>query len=467
MPYPNIVFNNLTGSDTAASGAGPATAITGTSAAHTNGVASTTITLTNSPDLSGIAVDGSHSIWMNTATGRQWSMITAKDDVAKTLTVEDSFTIASGSAVSYAIGGKRKLIEDTNSRKVYGSSGAKTGWTISIEYTGTPYKVNDTVTGTMGIATSGVKYIGVGGMPQILWVTKAFGGPLVDISSTFGIGNYFESIQFTRDSSNAFFSAACFRCGVDIVMRNCIIEHTGTYSSLNAFENPANASMIAEFIGCEFRQANGGFVKSGVGGSNDNSYFFNNCRFFGCNYGLYIDRSKVTCINCEFINNSVVGLFAAGTSGQRISLSVTNCTFNGNGDGIQISGNSSWIHRAVTNSIFSNNTGYGINISGTDNKQTFIGWNNFWNNTLGSVTGTIERPLGNNLALDPQYTNAAGLNFTVGANMRGKGYPFGATGNTGYGNTPTIIDLGGSQAAPASGGGGLLLPRAMNGGYSA
>jgi hypothetical protein len=53
MPAPSFVFNNSTGSDTAASGAGPSSAVTGTAAAHTGGSASTTITLTNSTDLSG------------------------------------------------------------------------------------------------------------------------------------------------------------------------------------------------------------------------------------------------------------------------------------------------------------------------------------------------------------------------------------------------------------------------------
>src|SRR5574343_971677 len=107
MALPNIVFNASTGSDTAASGAGPASAVTGTAAAHTNGSASTTITLTNSPDLSGVATDGSHCLWMDTASGRQFSKITGADDAANTVTVEDSFNIASASAVNYAIGGKR------------------------------------------------------------------------------------------------------------------------------------------------------------------------------------------------------------------------------------------------------------------------------------------------------------------------------------------------------------------------
>lgn len=128
MARPILNYDAISGSDTAASGAGPATAITGTGAAHTNGAASTTITLTNSPDLSGVAVD--HVLWMDTASGRKFSKITAVDDGADTVTVEDSFNIGSGSAVDYAIGGERKTFEgDTGQRDWLDWKG---GWIIEL-----------------------------------------------------------------------------------------------------------------------------------------------------------------------------------------------------------------------------------------------------------------------------------------------------------------------------------------------
>ena len=129
MAFPTIVYNASTGSDTAASGAGPATAITGSGAAHTSGIASTTIEFDNSPDLSGVATDGSAAVWLNTsAGGRHLSKITAVDDGADTVTVEDSFTIASGgSAVDYAIGGKRAFWEADTTNADWVDS--KSGWT--------------------------------------------------------------------------------------------------------------------------------------------------------------------------------------------------------------------------------------------------------------------------------------------------------------------------------------------------
>ena len=78
MAFPTISINNSTGSDTAASGAGPATAVTGAGASLN---ATSTITLSaDTPDLSGVATDGSDAIWVETSSGRQYYKITAVDD---------------------------------------------------------------------------------------------------------------------------------------------------------------------------------------------------------------------------------------------------------------------------------------------------------------------------------------------------------------------------------------------------
>lgn len=138
MAFPVILVDSVNGSASPnASGAGPSTAVTGSSAAHTGGVSSTTITFTNSPNLSGVNNDGSHAIYLVTASGRRFSKITGVDNVAKTVTTEDAFNIASGSAVSYAIGGKLaslwgtgyvRLVDDGSS-----SGDAKGGWTIEFQ----------------------------------------------------------------------------------------------------------------------------------------------------------------------------------------------------------------------------------------------------------------------------------------------------------------------------------------------
>jgi hypothetical protein len=90
-----------------------------------------------------------------------------------------------------------------------------------------------------------------------------------------------------------------------------------------------------------------------------------------------------------------------------------------------------------------------------------------WNNTSGANRYTTTSEHGKiDLTADP-YTNAASNDFTLNNNagggvlLRSAGFPGSMqSGNTGF------LDVGAFQVA-AGGGGGLLLPRSMNGGYSA
>src|SRR5688500_18477061 len=100
-----ILFNSSTGSDTAASGAGPATALTGTAASYSG----SGFTLDGSPDLSGV-VAGTAILYVATSTGRKFFDITSVDDGANTVTV---VTAPAGTAtgLTWAIGGKRATFD--------------------------------------------------------------------------------------------------------------------------------------------------------------------------------------------------------------------------------------------------------------------------------------------------------------------------------------------------------------------
>src|SRR5882762_753979 len=105
MALPTVAINS-SGSDTAASGAGPVISLFGTAAAT---AASTIVTLlVDNPDLSGVATDGSAIIWIGSSSGRQFSKITAVDNTVgvKTVTVAVAFANTE-SGKSWGIGGKR------------------------------------------------------------------------------------------------------------------------------------------------------------------------------------------------------------------------------------------------------------------------------------------------------------------------------------------------------------------------
>lgn len=79
------------------------TVASGTKGAHTGGVSSTTVQLTNSPDLSAVAAapSGTYNIAFNTSTVRR---IVSADNTAKTVVVSSAVTYSSGaSAADYGI----------------------------------------------------------------------------------------------------------------------------------------------------------------------------------------------------------------------------------------------------------------------------------------------------------------------------------------------------------------------------
>lgn len=133
------------------------------------------------------------------------------------------------------------------------------------------------------------------------------------------------------------------------------------------------------------------------------------------------------------------------------SVVVGNTIDGCGGDAIEVSEAAMIDGATIKNNIISNNTGYGIKCStGTtalnDRRSTGkIDYNNIYNNTAGAYNGISAGA--HDTYLDPQYTNAGALDFSVGANMKAIGFPgaFRGTTTTGY------LDLGAAQRQEAGG----------------
>lgn len=99
MAYPTILIDVATGSDTAASGAGPATAVTGSKARTRNTASQLRVGFfeTTPPDLSGVLTDGSHVVYVaiSTSGARNFSSINAVKNTQQT----DTGNMTSASAV--------------------------------------------------------------------------------------------------------------------------------------------------------------------------------------------------------------------------------------------------------------------------------------------------------------------------------------------------------------------------------
>jgi hypothetical protein len=151
--FPTILFNTSTGSDSLASGAGPATAITClVNGAVTN---STTIVVdTASADLGTIAQDGSAALFI---TGIGFVRISTTNNGTLTIVVETAVTI--GDNVQLAIGGKRATLDATESRRLWAATasptavGASGQWAIQLED-------DQSISSTITVAfTAGVGYL--------------------------------------------------------------------------------------------------------------------------------------------------------------------------------------------------------------------------------------------------------------------------------------------------------------------
>ena len=114
MTAPNgaIIFNNVTGSDTAASGLGPAVAVTGSGASTTG--ASNVVTGINTA-----GVSSGDLLWVQSSSGRQFSIITTVDSGAQ-VTCDDNFDNTE-SGRTWAIGGKRATWDNSDSRVLWSS----------------------------------------------------------------------------------------------------------------------------------------------------------------------------------------------------------------------------------------------------------------------------------------------------------------------------------------------------------
>jgi hypothetical protein len=143
VAFPVIIFNASTGSDTAASGAGPATALSGTDAS-TDGTG-LIVTLPNQ-NLDNVATDGSHALWIDTASGRQFSKITAKANSGgptAQVTVANAYSTGL-TGQTFGLGGKRATFANVDSVKLF-TDDLLGGWAAETE-------TNQTMTTVLGSA---------------------------------------------------------------------------------------------------------------------------------------------------------------------------------------------------------------------------------------------------------------------------------------------------------------------------
>lgn len=444
MALPVVLFHASSGSDTQASGAGPGTAIFGTGASI-NGTTSIDLSA-DTPDLSGVATDGSAVLWVNTTSGRKFFKITNTNNTTKIVTVANAAT-GTESGRTWAIGGKRATLDAATSRVLL-TADILPGWTCRIENAGgTQLMTTSTITlGVSGDVTSGKIIIEGDSTSSHAVLSQSANVPIITSGarSYYVIRNLkFQNTNGTKTSARGVDFSGSFN---DWEISNCIFGDS-TNTLRMGIERTAGTQFPVYIRDCavEFCTAGGLYALGGV------FWTIEDCTV-NDNGGIGIDCSidQLFVNRCIVENNTGDGIQASRSTARVL---IQGCTIDGNGgDGIDTSGNLQAVLHLYNNNI-TNNANYGIRCASGQGTWQQADCNNFYNNTSGARlnfdAGT------NDQAVDPSYANRAGRDFSVGAAVKALGFPI-ASRYVGANRSATLsyVDIGAAQRQEAASGGG-------------
>ena len=392
MALPTVVINS-SGSDTAASGAGPTTALSGTAAATAS---STTVTLSvDAPDLSGVATDGSAVIWVGSSSGRQFAKITATDNILKTVTVSDAYDNTE-SGKNWGIGGKRATL---NGSLQLGPD-CRAGWTIDLQ-------TNDTLTANFNLkpnavagtqttfkSTTGSAVAGTG--VQLSTSTNSVWGVDTQNANNIQIRNiYFKSTAGTPGDGIG--PAGSGGSASDVAISGCVID--GFRNGITGEDNGNNVQTVGLVInGCEVKNCTG--------------------------RGVWV-RQKGATLTYNFIHNNT-GRGGDVANGQGVSAMSfcfnvfdNNGNSGGTGSGLQVQSNQN-TYCTILNNAFSNNTGtngHGLYLN-TTTPSSFVVRNNisYGNNGTNAVDVNADSNLINAGVFDYNAYGTSSGSWVTGAN---------------------------------------------------
>lgn len=428
MPYPVIKISSASGSDTAASGAGPTTAITGSNASTSaDGL---TVTLTGAGSLTGVATDGSAVLFLNdsTAGARNFGAITGVNDGTKEVTIKagQAFRL-SASGLSWAIGGMRASI--ANSYKLFQQStsiagDAKAGWTVEFSAGYTETLSTAWAVRVEGNTTDGfVKIIGNAANPP----TLTFSG------NTNGIDCFSVFVSFTN---------FILRCSFG-----------GSRTSLKAINVPYGTVPFSYNLATKFRsiRANVSGFTFGQGFSTGSvaPFEITECDFSRsltdgiytsyCVRGVIIGNTVTDCggdgIELAVYSASIVvannvicanggkGINQSGPSSHNVCI-LGNTVAGNASDGIAVVASFTELH--VANNLITGNGGLGLSCAASAAvvQGYWVQGNNIYGNVGLPMSTVLDAIAVNTTTVDPQYADATNRNYTpTNPALRGTGWP--------------------------------------------
>lgn len=425
MAFPALRYNASTGSDTAASGAGgPSviTAITGAAGAstgvHTAGVLTNVLEVYGTPDLTAVAVDGSAVILIDTpAGGRHLTKITGitTPAAATQITVQDSFTLASGaSALAWAIGGKRKTpwgdLTWNDFKDVY------SGWAAELE---------DTADHVVLVATDTINALGGDG--HFIIRPAAGHSPTIDVNGkrfmdTTTAGQHVTITGFNvKNAGSAWGGAALLYNDVSncvfIVSSNTVVGAGMAYAV--SVQGSSHVTFEKNIVDGVNQSGGAGFLAGSRASVIVRFNTIKNCLYNNIKISSGASFSSADIYNNDLLNAGGDNVDVSGAldqDGGTVNFTL-NTLVGGSGDGLLATPATlgARANLCAFGNIFDGLTGVAINSSIDVALKATSGSdaNHFYNNTGGDRTNFPVGP--NDTSGDPLFTNRAGGDYTLQA----------------------------------------------------
>ncbi len=368
MTTPNgpVLFNSSTGDDSAASGIGPGTPVSGTGASTTASSAVVTgITTTG--------VNPGDLLWIGSSSGRQFSIIASVDSGTQ-VTCDNTFSNTE-SGRNWAIGGKRATFNNSTSRFLFGTTNAISGGLILETET-------DQSLSSSGIDVGVTNLIirGLAGSKRVINQSAN------TYSFRTAAGNWsLENLKFTNTNGTKTAAAALSNTfGGSIPTAIDCIFGDATNQLLTAFNPGTGGTPGVKFLDCIITACTSHGVSIGTGGQ----MILRRCRVHGNGGGGIIQTSGSSGPTWDLYENLIYGNagdgIAARVAGTTAHI-LRNHIYNNNGDGISCDSNAEGAFIA-RNVIGNNYGGWGISIFAAVSNQL---WKNaFYSNSSGEITGS-------------------------------------------------------------------------------
>lgn len=395
-----ILFNSTSGSDTAASGVGPATAVTGSGASTT----------ASSAVVTGISTTGVSSgdlLFVQSSSGRKFSVIASVDSSTQ-VTCDDVFANTE-SGRSWAIGGKRATLGNADSRKLFDQSGstgdAKAGMIVQLESGFT-----DTLTSRLDIRVAQDVNAGAFTLRADPAASVQPSITVVDVVCR-GYGQRIEGIEF-KNGSYLYLWVSCMakdckftNMGISSVastnypfmVDSCIIDGASS-TGIGASQNGIITNSVIRNCG-----------EGILGSANLSGFMVDSCLIYNnTTDGIDLNNTRVDSYGSFRIHNNII--YGNGGSGIHIRSATSDSSTSGS---------------SIMNNVIVGNTSFGLNFDHASASATHLEAlssrfrrNAFYDNAAGDRNNINADESDITLTADP-FVDSAASDFNIADNTAG------------------------------------------------